>query len=372
MSAIKLFNKNYYSLSDAAKIINVTLTTIRSYVKKGILQARKVGGKWLICEDILREYSTGSSSSEMTSKLIQFDSNFIHASSSYLTKSFSKQGKQHGCCYTSGIPINEMEDILNMLSSIKIGDYSNSTSHLERLNVFIKLLVNALKERYSRIRISVYTPEDRAFYGYISEGMDENFKLKFDSYPEHPLKLKKYKMKLEEIEQNTLTITGLKTITIICFEYIRSLYEGRLIPDCFKDAGYGKKINHSINLTFKNPNSNIYLSVFLDFGVTDRIFYYEEFQILESIFCNSVSQIIIQDLLLSSLEHVDEEYIHKEASDYFSSVAIKLDSLKQKNISKISFIPNKEKLEYFKELLCEIIKISDAKKISDAIIKSFL
>lgn len=50
---IKLF-----SLNDLAETLGVTTVTLRSYIAKGKLKARKMGGKFFVSEDALREYFT--------------------------------------------------------------------------------------------------------------------------------------------------------------------------------------------------------------------------------------------------------------------------------------------------------------------------
>lgn len=48
---IKLF-----SLDDLSKTLGVTTVTLRSYISKGKLKARKMGGKFFVSEDSIREY----------------------------------------------------------------------------------------------------------------------------------------------------------------------------------------------------------------------------------------------------------------------------------------------------------------------------
>lgn len=48
---IKLF-----SLDDLSETLGVTTVTLRSYIAKEKIKARKMGGKWFVSEDSLREY----------------------------------------------------------------------------------------------------------------------------------------------------------------------------------------------------------------------------------------------------------------------------------------------------------------------------
>ncbi len=50
---IKLF-----SLEEVSETLGVTTFTLRAYISKGKLKARKMGGKFMISEDALREYFT--------------------------------------------------------------------------------------------------------------------------------------------------------------------------------------------------------------------------------------------------------------------------------------------------------------------------
>lgn len=48
-----------YTLPQVAKIIGVTDRTAWNYVKAGKIKAVKIGGKWKISEDNLREFING-------------------------------------------------------------------------------------------------------------------------------------------------------------------------------------------------------------------------------------------------------------------------------------------------------------------------
>ena len=49
-----------YSTDELSEKLNVTVTTLRRYIKNGNLKARKVGGRWFISEEALREFFKGS------------------------------------------------------------------------------------------------------------------------------------------------------------------------------------------------------------------------------------------------------------------------------------------------------------------------
>ncbi len=53
---ITLGNIKLFSLKELSETLSVTDVTLRSYISKGNLKARKVGGKWYISEEALREY----------------------------------------------------------------------------------------------------------------------------------------------------------------------------------------------------------------------------------------------------------------------------------------------------------------------------
>lgn len=48
--------KEYYKLSEVAKIANVHIQTIHRHVKSGKLKANKVGYNWRVSEKNLKEY----------------------------------------------------------------------------------------------------------------------------------------------------------------------------------------------------------------------------------------------------------------------------------------------------------------------------
>lgn len=49
-----------YTLTEIEPLIGVTHRTLLEYVKSGKLKARKVGGKWKVSEDNLKEFVNGA------------------------------------------------------------------------------------------------------------------------------------------------------------------------------------------------------------------------------------------------------------------------------------------------------------------------
>ncbi len=58
--AVKFGDLNLYSLEDIAGTIGISTVTLRSYIAKGKLKAKKFGGRFYISEDALREYFTST------------------------------------------------------------------------------------------------------------------------------------------------------------------------------------------------------------------------------------------------------------------------------------------------------------------------
>ena len=48
-----------YSVKEAAALLELSTNTIQSYIKKGILPARKIAGVYHVTEDNLKEYIQG-------------------------------------------------------------------------------------------------------------------------------------------------------------------------------------------------------------------------------------------------------------------------------------------------------------------------
>ena len=48
-----------YTLTDLEPILGVTHRTLQAYVKAGRLKAVKIGGKWKVSEEVLRNFVNG-------------------------------------------------------------------------------------------------------------------------------------------------------------------------------------------------------------------------------------------------------------------------------------------------------------------------
>ena len=56
---IKLGDIKLFSIAELSKKLNVTPTTMRTYIKTGRIKGEKVGGKWYVSEDALKEFFQG-------------------------------------------------------------------------------------------------------------------------------------------------------------------------------------------------------------------------------------------------------------------------------------------------------------------------
>ncbi len=59
---IKIGEIVLYDVIELSKKLNVTPITLRSYMKAGKLTGRKVGGKWFVSEESLKDYFSPKSS----------------------------------------------------------------------------------------------------------------------------------------------------------------------------------------------------------------------------------------------------------------------------------------------------------------------
>ncbi len=57
-----------YPVRDIAEMLNITTTTIHSYIRQGILPARKVGGAYYVTEENLKEFISGSNFTDPVTK----------------------------------------------------------------------------------------------------------------------------------------------------------------------------------------------------------------------------------------------------------------------------------------------------------------
>ena len=51
---IDLDGMKVYNLDEVAKILKIHKATVRAYIKKGRLKAKKVGGRWMVTDEALK------------------------------------------------------------------------------------------------------------------------------------------------------------------------------------------------------------------------------------------------------------------------------------------------------------------------------
>ena len=51
---IELDGMKVYNLDEVANILKINKATVRAYIKKGKLKARKVGGRWMITSEAVK------------------------------------------------------------------------------------------------------------------------------------------------------------------------------------------------------------------------------------------------------------------------------------------------------------------------------
>lgn len=61
-------NLTLYSVDDLHRQLGLSKMTIRAYLREGKIRARKLGVKWYVTEDALREYFDGSSENKPSQK----------------------------------------------------------------------------------------------------------------------------------------------------------------------------------------------------------------------------------------------------------------------------------------------------------------
>jgi predicted site-specific integrase-resolvase len=57
---IQLGDIKLYNLKELTDKLDVTIVTLRNYINEGKLKGRKMGGKWFVTEDSLKEYFNSS------------------------------------------------------------------------------------------------------------------------------------------------------------------------------------------------------------------------------------------------------------------------------------------------------------------------
>jgi len=59
---------NLYDLKEVAELLSVTTTTIHNYIKAGSLDARKIGGRWYVAEETIKQFVSGSNGASAEKK----------------------------------------------------------------------------------------------------------------------------------------------------------------------------------------------------------------------------------------------------------------------------------------------------------------
>jgi len=58
----------FYDVQEIAKIFNMTPQSIRKFLKEGRIKARKVGTRWYVTEEAMREYLLGIDNEKAANK----------------------------------------------------------------------------------------------------------------------------------------------------------------------------------------------------------------------------------------------------------------------------------------------------------------
>lgn len=205
------------------------------------------------------------------------------------------------CCYKPQISIDE----LKKLFEIFIADHEH-LRQLQNLNEIGSRLVSILNKRYPRVRLYVADPSEETYYGFISAGMNAEFKKKFDSYPADPFEKKLYKIKFNEVPLETSEkVHGTENTYILCNKKINDIYQTAEKPDYIKDLGFEYIINHSLTVHIMALNT-LLGAISVDFKSLDDKFSFEECQILDALVGTYFGR-IIASLLVSEYKKVDGE-----------------------------------------------------------------
>ena len=76
---IQLGELKLYSLKELSKSLGITTFTLRTYIRQGKLRARKMGTKWLVTEDALREDFKETRESKKEDRISMCDHSNIEA-----------------------------------------------------------------------------------------------------------------------------------------------------------------------------------------------------------------------------------------------------------------------------------------------------
>ncbi|MBM4055318.1 MAG: helix-turn-helix domain-containing protein [Planctomycetes bacterium] len=59
-----------YSLKELSEILGITTFTLRTYIRQGKLKARKMGTKWLVTEEALKDYFSDTKKEEKENRVV--------------------------------------------------------------------------------------------------------------------------------------------------------------------------------------------------------------------------------------------------------------------------------------------------------------
>lgn len=57
---IKIEDMKLYTVQELSKLLDVTIIILREYIRQGKLREQKVGGKWIVTYDSLKEFLDGT------------------------------------------------------------------------------------------------------------------------------------------------------------------------------------------------------------------------------------------------------------------------------------------------------------------------
>lgn len=193
-------------------------------------------------------------------------------------------GKFHNpleCCYKPQFSTDEWKDIINVF--VRYHEELRNAKY--DMNTLALYLVKSLSLRYKRVRLYVCNPISKIYYGYLSSGMDEEFREKFDSFPAHPFEKQKYQIEFDKVPTIlSEKVTGTEETYLMCNKKIHSNFKTeKNFPDYIKDLGFGTLINHSLTVHIMAAQSIPVGAISLDFGNVNDKFSYEECQVLDAL-----------------------------------------------------------------------------------------
>jgi len=221
------------------------------------------------------------------------------------------------CCYKLHLSMDELKSLFELV--VYYHEELRKTEY--NLNSLASYLVNSLQLRYKRVRFYIADPREKVYYGFLSKGMNEEFKRKFDSYPENPFEKKKYKISFDDVPTViTDKVTGTEETYLLCYQKIRNHFNTEsALPPYVTDLGFGDLINHSLTIHIMAAQTTPLGAVSIDFGNNEDKFSYEECQFLDA-FVGTIFGRIIAPLLVKYFkkEEFKTETPSSSIGQYFS------------------------------------------------------